>query len=78
MVPARRTFYMGSKKASLKSIWACVDLYYTNHGDAHRQKAIYLCLSQNIFAHQAVFGAIVALTQLSLRANPLFSVEYYD
>jgi hypothetical protein len=32
----------------------------------------------NIFAHQAVFGAIVALTQLSLRANPLFSVEYYD
>ncbi len=32
----------------------------------------------NIFAHQAVFGANVALTQLSLHANPLFSVEYYD
>ncbi len=32
----------------------------------------------NIFKHQAVFGAIVCLTQLSLQANPLFSVEYYD
>jgi hypothetical protein len=32
----------------------------------------------NIFKHQIVFGAIVALTQLSLQANPLFSVEYND
>ena len=32
----------------------------------------------NIFKHQAVFGAIVCLTQLSLRANPLFQVEYND
>ena len=32
----------------------------------------------NIFKHQAVFGAIVCLTQLSLQANPLFPVEYND
>jgi len=32
----------------------------------------------NIFKHQTVFGAIVCLTQLSLRANPLFQVEYND
>ncbi len=32
----------------------------------------------NIFKHQAVFGAIVCLTQLLLQANPLFTVEYYD
>ena len=32
----------------------------------------------NIFKHQAVFGAIVSLTQLSLQANPLFHVEYND
>jgi hypothetical protein len=32
----------------------------------------------NIFKHQTVFGAIVALTQLLLQANPLFSVEYND
>ncbi len=32
----------------------------------------------NIFKHQIVFGAIVCLTQLLLRDNPLFSVEYND
>ena len=32
----------------------------------------------NIFKHQAVFGAIVCLTQLSLQANPLFQVEYKE
>jgi hypothetical protein len=32
----------------------------------------------NIFKHQTVFGAIVCLTQLSLKFNPLFSVEYND
>ncbi len=32
----------------------------------------------NIFKHQTVFCATVALTQISLRANPLFSVEYND
>jgi hypothetical protein len=32
----------------------------------------------NIFKHQTVFGAIVCLTQLSLQANPLFSIEYND
>jgi hypothetical protein len=32
----------------------------------------------NIFKHQAVFGAIVCLTQLSLQAYPLFTVEYND
>jgi hypothetical protein len=32
----------------------------------------------NIFKHQAVFGAIICLTQLSLQANLLFPVEYND
>jgi hypothetical protein len=32
----------------------------------------------NIFKHQTVFGAFVALAQLSLQFNPLLSVEYYD
>jgi hypothetical protein len=32
----------------------------------------------NIFKHQTVFGAIVCLTQVSLQANPLFSIEYND
>ena len=32
----------------------------------------------NIFKHQTVFGAIVCLTQLSLKFNPLFSIEYND
>jgi hypothetical protein len=32
----------------------------------------------NIFKHQTVFGAIVCLTQLSLQANPLFSIECND
>jgi hypothetical protein len=31
-----------------------------------------------IHDHQTVFGAIVVLTQLSLKYNPLFSVEYND
>ena len=32
----------------------------------------------NIFKHQAVFGGIICLTQLSLQANPLFALEYYN
>ena len=32
----------------------------------------------NILKHQTVFGAIVCLTQLLLKYNPLFSVEYND
>ena len=31
-----------------------------------------------LLEHQTVFGAIVALTQLSLVENPLFQVEYND